>query len=646
MTGKTFKGTSSAYTVAQELGRGGEGQVFELSGNSQLVLKVYNEPVQQDKIRKLRLMTSLGDAKIEQYAAWPTDVVTDSSGTVAGFTMRKLSNYVPLHMLFSPMDRKRIFPEKGYDFLVHVARNLCAAFYTLHAANLVIGDINEGNILVDQRGLIALIDCDSFQVRDGNNYHFCEVGVPRYTPPELLSRQSFANVIRTINTDAFSMAILIFQLLFLGRHPFAGRNLTTEEIDEEAAIKQHLFAYSQNGTKHKLSPPVDSLPIANLSAGLINLFNRAFEQESDRPTPEEWIKELDLFSKTITQCGKNKVHKYPGHLQQCPWCQIREQRNIVYFIDDDFADQFAAFTDIESFVNGFRLIRPKTPKYQPLPTESYNLNPANVNPHYRYYKWYHRLTIALVIAITIFLVPFGGVSILLGVPAIIILHYNLPWRKKIRLEKQNLETGYALNKNRLETAIKEYESPEELKVYDTKAKQLQQWIWEFRSLPVKFNYGKAEIETVLYKQQLQVYLATFDIRNYRIPNFGATRKLTVYTAGIRNAADVDKLKTIKIQGIGPAFEQNLFSWQRQMASTFVYQPDRLALKREFDMLTAEIGQQKVKLEAQIRSEYQGISYLKASIHSKQDQIGKYLHQLQKDFLQAEIDLNFFRKLVG
>lgn len=646
MTGKTFKGTRSAYTISQELGKGGEGQVFDLSGNSQLVLKIYNEPVRQEKIRKLRLMASLDNAKIEQYAAWPTDVVTDSSGMVAGFTMRKLSNYVPLHMLFSPMDRKRIFPEKGYDFLVHVARNLCAAFYTLHSLDLVIGDINEGNILVDQRGLIAFIDCDSFQVSDGNSYYFCEVGVPRYTPPELLSRQSFANVIRTTNTDAFSMAILIFQLLFLGRHPFAGRNLTTEEIDEEAAIKQHLFAYSQNGAKHKLSPPADSLPISNLSVGLISLFHRAFEQERDRPALAEWIKELDLFSKTMTQCGKNKVHKYPGHLQQCPWCQIREQRNIVYFIDDDFADQFAAFNDLESFVNGFRLERPKVSKYNPPPIESYDPNPANVNPDYRYYKWYHRATIVSVIAITLFLLPFGGISILLGGTAVIVLHYTLPWRKKLRLEKQNLETGYALKKNRLETAIKEYESPEELKVYDTKANQLQRWIFEFRSLPVKFNNGKADIETALYKRQLQVYLATFDIRNYKIPGFGATRKLTVYTAGIRNAAEVDKLKTIKIQGIGPAFEQNLFSWQRQMASAFVYQPDRVALKKEFDLLTADIGQKKARLEGQIKSEYQSISYLKASISSKQAQIAKYLDQLQKDFFQAEIDLNFFRKNVG
>lgn len=645
MIGRTFKGIGSTYIITKELGKGGEGQVFELS-DPQLVLKIYNDPVPQEKMQKLRLMVSLDNAKVEQYAAWPRDVVTDSSGAVVGFAMRKLSNYVPLHMLFSPMDRKRIFPEKGYDFLVHVARNLCAAFYTLHSAGFVIGDINEGNILVDQRGLIAFIDCDSFQIRDGNSYHFCEVGVPRYTPPELLSRQSFANVVRTTNTDAFSMAILIFQLLFLGRHPFAGRNLTTEEIDEEAAIKQHLFAYSQNGGKRKLSPPIDSLPITNLSAGLIGLFYQAFETEQNRPDPALWIKELDLFLKTMTQCAKNKGHKYPDHLQQCPWCQIKEKRNIVYFIDDDFLEQFTSFKDIDSFVNGFRLKRPTAPTYHPTPVGSFDLKPSNVKPSYRYYGWYHRITMISAIAIILLLLPFGGIAFLLGVPILIVLHHILPWRKKLKSEKQHLEMEYASKKSRLETALKEYESPEELKIFDAKAKQLQHQIWQFKNLPAELTQRKTDIESTLYKRQLQIFLANFDIRNYKIPKFGATRKLTIYNAGIRNAAEIDKLRTIKIQGIGPAFEQNLFSWQRQMASGFVYQPDRLTMKREFDLLTADIGQKKARLEAQIKGEYQGVSYLGANISSKQNQIAKNLDQLQRDFFQAEVDLNFFRKKIG
>jgi DNA-binding helix-hairpin-helix protein with protein kinase domain len=206
---------SEQYIISRELGRGGEGAVYELKSHRDLVLKEYNHPLSTEKIAKLQQMVAMRNASIEAYAAWPTDLVTNDRGAISGFVMRKLNGYLPLHSVFNPMDRKKLFPDKGYNFLIHVARNLATAFHKLHEAGLVVGDVNEGNILVNSNGLVAFIDCDSFQVRGANDYFFCEVGVPRYTPPELLKKSSFHNVVRTTNTDSFSLAILIFQLLFL-----------------------------------------------------------------------------------------------------------------------------------------------------------------------------------------------------------------------------------------------------------------------------------------------------------------------------------------------------------------------------------------------------------------------------------------------
>ena len=164
MSNQFYKGQKNNYTVLRELGKGGEGTVYELAGNTSLVLKVYTEPLAEKKARKLGIMAGMYNPRIEEYAAWPVDVVTDNRNIVVGFAMTKLVDYYPLHMLFSPMDRKKIFPDKGYNFLVHVARNLAAAFQSLHSAGLVVGDVNEGNILVNARGMVAFIDCDSFQL--------------------------------------------------------------------------------------------------------------------------------------------------------------------------------------------------------------------------------------------------------------------------------------------------------------------------------------------------------------------------------------------------------------------------------------------------------------------------------------------------
>ena len=139
-----FRGLhNTEYETSSELGRGGEGTVFLLRNDATLVLKKYNAPLTGGKIKKLLKMVAIGSGDIEKYAAWPTDVVSDEKGVTWGFVMRKLTGYVPLHKVFNPMDRKSLFPEKGYNFLVHVARNLATAFYKLHEAGLVVGDVNE-----------------------------------------------------------------------------------------------------------------------------------------------------------------------------------------------------------------------------------------------------------------------------------------------------------------------------------------------------------------------------------------------------------------------------------------------------------------------------------------------------------------------
>ncbi|NJM53317.1 MAG: hypothetical protein HC846_07920, partial [Blastocatellia bacterium] len=43
--------------------------------------------------------------------------------------------------------------------------------------------------------------------------------------------------------DNFGLAVIIFQLLFLGRHPFAGNYLGDEDKSLEDCIREYRFAY-------------------------------------------------------------------------------------------------------------------------------------------------------------------------------------------------------------------------------------------------------------------------------------------------------------------------------------------------------------------------------------------------------------------
>ena len=79
--------------------------------------------------------------------------------------MPRITNCEPIHKVYGPSHRKGSFPNADWKFLVRTAKNLAAAFYIIHKYGYLIGDVNEGNILVTKKACVRLIDCDSFQVQ-------------------------------------------------------------------------------------------------------------------------------------------------------------------------------------------------------------------------------------------------------------------------------------------------------------------------------------------------------------------------------------------------------------------------------------------------------------------------------------------------
>lgn len=645
----TFRGLhNEQYITGRELGRGGEGTVYELQNHSAIVLKKYNEPLTQEKINKLQLMVSMRSNDIEAYAAWPADLVFDANGTICGFVMKKLTGYVPLHMIFSPMDRKKLFPDKGYNFLVHVARNLATAFYKLHEAGLIIGDVNEGNILINSSGLVAFIDCDSFQVKGADNYFFCEVGVPRYTPPELLKERSFENVIRTVNTDSFSLAILIFQLLFLGRHPFAGKNKSAADIDEETAIRKQEFAYSLDNKKKKLFPPNDSFSITNLPTPLVTLFHSAFETDL-RPAPGEWIKNLDALLAEMITCTASRLHTYPSQMSECPWCWFKNTRGILYFIDDSYLHTSNALGDIESFINGFHLDKLELEKWD-APLTHPQLSPTPIDKKFHRYR---ALNIAASLACAVIFLVMYRISVsksqLLLTCAIttpFVMYRFSPFAFKLKKELDQLEATHKKLKEKLTALILEYNTPADSNNYKAGLNKLNKFVHDFRRLPEEEERRKKIVEEKVYNEQLDYFLVRFDIENHHIPSFGAAKKTALYNNGIRNAADIHKLQHMKVPGIGPKNMQVLLSWQRQLSSQFVYIPDNYKLSIEMEQVNNDMDRIKIQLEHLIRKEYQSLTYLKQNITGRNSILRRQINDLSIKTFQTEVNRDYFRNFIA
>jgi DNA-binding helix-hairpin-helix protein with protein kinase domain len=114
-------------------------------------------------------------------------------------------------------------------------------------------------------------------------------------------------------------------LLFMGRHPFAGRYLCKGEMPIERAIAECRFAYSHDSARTKMSPPPLTLPLAAATLSIAECFERAFHPDGrrgGRPTPEDWVRTVDALKASLTDCTSVAWHQYPPGLRACPWCEI------------------------------------------------------------------------------------------------------------------------------------------------------------------------------------------------------------------------------------------------------------------------------------------------------------------------------------
>ncbi len=328
---------------------GGEGAIFDVLGRDDLVAKVYNKPQSRERSEKLRAMARLWNPDLLKIAAWPTATLSNGHGpTIEGILMPKIAGYREIHHLYSVAQRKKSFPEADWGFLLHTSRNCAVAFESVHGYGHVVGDVNQKNVMVSEKGLVAFVDCDSFQVADGSRIFRCEVGVPEYTPPELQGK-GFATLDRAANHDLFGLAVLVFHLLMMGRHPFSGVPLTPADIPIEKAIREGYYAYTRNMAAARLSPPPHVPPMMILDPVILDLFERAFCTQR-RPTATEWRSTLDAALKQLVRCKNDPKHAYLTAAGYCPWCELIAKARLMFFLPS--RSKATAFTpeDIEQLI--------------------------------------------------------------------------------------------------------------------------------------------------------------------------------------------------------------------------------------------------------------------------------------------------------
>lgn len=329
------------------LARGGEAAIYGVAGEPNLAAKIYYRPV-PEQADKLAFMIATGPPFTPTAGppcvAWPTDRLLDDTAeaNVIGFLMPRLSQARRLCELANPRARGQLCPLFHYGYLLRTARNLVAAVQMLHKRGYVLGDLNESNVLVTTQALVTLVDADSFQVTAPGRLFRCRVGREEYLPPEL-QQICLADSERTAAHDAFALAVLIFQLLMQGSHPFAGMFTGTGEPPSlperiRAGYWPHAWARESPFQPIPHAPPWTVLP-----PPVQDLFFRCFEDghanPAQRPTAAAWQEALTEAESQLTACSANAQHRYPRGLDACPWCILARQHDHDPFPS---ADQLAA----------------------------------------------------------------------------------------------------------------------------------------------------------------------------------------------------------------------------------------------------------------------------------------------------------------
>ena len=325
-------GKEVSLASAKALGVGGEARIYAVLDMLGQAAKVYHRPTPERGTKLAAMLANPPEDPLRGEGhvsiAWPTELLLsrNGSGVVMGFLMPRVRGMSPIIDFYHPKTRRRRHPLFNYHYLLRTAHNLAACVAALHARNYVIGDLNESNILVDETALVTLVDTDSFQVPDKANskVYRCRVGKPEFTPPELQS-VTFAWVDLKPEHDLFGVAVLLFQLLMEGIHPFAGPQPGRDEPTPlEERIAAGWFPYAP-GRPCETQPMPTAPSFSSLPREIRELFLRCFveghAEPSKRPTAQMWQQALQEAEGDLVGCSANEQHRYDAHLKSCPWCE-------------------------------------------------------------------------------------------------------------------------------------------------------------------------------------------------------------------------------------------------------------------------------------------------------------------------------------
>jgi DNA-binding helix-hairpin-helix protein with protein kinase domain len=640
--------------VHKKIGKGGEGEVYSLSNVPGYALKAYLPHLAKEREAKIRAMVSSGLAGAAATIAFPHQIVVNERREFVGFMMRLVEKHKEIHELQTPSSRQKHFPNADYRFLVRTAVNIARVFAQAHAANCIVGDINQRGILVSPDATVALIDADSFQVTHNGQQYLCVVGVPEYTPPELQGK-SLSNVVRTPDHDAFGLAVSLFQLLCMDRHPFSGRYAGSGDMPLEKAIAEFRFAYSTRATG--MTPPPGTVRLTDFPLGIRECFEQAFSPHyvGRRPSPARWVKATEELESSLRVCSRNRVHYFSRSAPECPWCRMEAEYGRPLFVSPDgftihlpkgkIDEKSGLVLDVQTLLAAVTGVAIPASIKIPLPQVP---TPATPSDDARTARRRQRLAplqrvigfgtmIGAAIMFFGFDLPFlvaaavgafGGWLTVRAEPAasIVAEHERIAGKIKSRVETLQALAPFG-------------------PVLRKKAEALD-CITEYKVLAAAYGQVVPDYEKVRRQRQLDAFLSTHLIRGARIAKISSADTASLASFGIATAFDARKRNVQQVYGIGPVKSANIAAWVRRIEARFQFHMQHTPEDRDnIRRMQADIVSKQQGVEDKLKRVIEELRGEARTLGTWQRQPDPELVSLAASLAQCEVDLRYLNMSV-
>jgi len=445
-------------------------------------------------------------------------------------------------------------------------------------------------------------------------------------------------------TDNFGLALLIFHLLFGGRHPYSGVPLRADAGEAlEKDIQAFRYAYAPDGQQRGFTPPPKSIPISIAPVPIQAMFTLAFTEngaKGSRPTAQQWVTALDGLRGQLKRCATTPMHVYPGHIGRCPWC-VLEDHGVIYFLDIQVGITATGST-------GFILARAwaaieavPPPPAIPIPNiAAIAVKPTPLPPGIQQQGMITFWRIVIVgVALWLFAVIPGAWFFVLGGACwmwAVVSNLGRDERKAERIKRQEARDAAQQACDQIIARAQQETNPE---AFSKRKQELAQLRNEYQHLPEREKTEITNLHATAEARQKHQFLERHFLDAASISGVGPAKKAALRSFGIETAADATWNKVISVKGFGEVLTRAVVDWQKACERRFVFNLNLAVTEADKNAVRAKIATRKRTLEITLNAGAAELQRLRQDMISKAKPLSPALQAASQKLAQAQVDFN-------